>query len=74
MEILAGSGQGVPVGGNEHPAVFHMLDVDAVSEILPVLHFLGKIGETFLRHGSLGLGAFAVALVRQRDGPDQYCA
>lgn len=34
MEIRAWPGKSAPDGGHEHPAVFHMLDVAAVAEIL----------------------------------------
>ncbi len=47
MEIRAWPGKSAPDGGHEHPAVFHMLDVVAVAEILLALHDLGKIGEMF---------------------------
>ncbi len=38
MEILAWPGKSAPEGGYEHPAVFHMLDVAAVAEILLERH------------------------------------
>lgn len=40
MDILSWPGKSAPDGGHEHPAVFHMLDVAAVAEILLDRHEL----------------------------------